>query len=100
MSDVWNLVQQLEGNTLYTRKQRKRFKVVRVLDDRVEFVPENGNGTRRPCIREDIEHIVSLNLKPEALTPSHIQQELPSTRNSSYVAAIVYEVLYGSSVKG
>jgi hypothetical protein len=95
MSEVWNRVRALEGKTLHTLKQGKRFSIVGVLSDRVQFVPEQGNGTLRWCTREGIEYIAGLGLKPSELR-SRIQQEWPSDRNTSYVAAIVYEATNGS----
>ena len=97
MADVWQRVQALEGRTLLTLARRRPFKIVAVSSDRVEFVPEQGKGTVRWFPRKDIEYIASLNLKREDLR-ARLQEEWPSDQNTSYVAAIIYEVtkpLYG-----
>lgn len=91
MPDVWDRVQELEGKTLHTLKQNKPFKVVGVLSDRVQFVPEKGNGTLRWFPRGGIEYIASLGVERHRLR-ARIQEEWPSDMNTSYVAAIVHEV--------
>lgn len=95
MLDIWSKVRALEGQTLQTLARGKKFKVVGVLADRVQFVPEDGTGTVRWCTRKGIEHIADLGLGTDELTASRIQQEWPSDRNGSYVAAIVHQVTHG-----
>lgn len=89
MFDVWNRVQQLQGQTLATLRQKKLFDIVEVRADRVIFKPHDGNGTLRWCERESIERLYSLSRATEPLSPSQVQKELPKSRNSSYIAAII-----------
>ncbi|MFC2043394.1 hypothetical protein ACFLUA_04520 [Chloroflexota bacterium] len=93
MKSKWNLVKQLEGETLYTLSQRKPFRIVSVLDDRVVYIPKSGSGTPRWSWRKDIEYLVELRIRKGELTPSQIAVEFPSEYNSSYMAAIVDEIV-------
>ena len=91
----WQRVQALEGETLLTLKQRKRFKILRVLPDRVEFVPEDGNETIRHCLRDDIERLADSDISHSEITVSRAKEEWPSTQNTSYLAAIAQAVKNG-----
>lgn len=93
MNSKWNLVKQMEGETLYTLSQHKPFRVVSVLDDRVVFIPKTGAGTPRWSWRKDIEYLIDLRIKKGELTPSQVQSEFPKEYNSSYMAAIVDEII-------
>jgi hypothetical protein len=89
MSELWSKVQGLTGQTLMTDSRGKKFQIVSVSADWVTLVPKEGNGTPRPIRRADLEAVSRLNLGMNELTPSRIQEELPGTRNSSYIAAIL-----------
>jgi len=73
-------------------KQGKAFDVIGVQSDRIEFVPQSGNGTRRSIGREWIEHAAEMNLDESDLTPSRLSREFPNDQNLSYMAAIVHAV--------
>jgi hypothetical protein len=91
MADFWQRVQELQGKTLLTLARQRPFRVVSVSSDRVEFVPENGNGNVRWFPRKDIELIAGLGLARDEIRP-RLQQEWPSCQNTSYVASIVHEI--------
>lgn len=90
MSDIWNRVQQLNGQTLKTRAQGREFHIIGVSHDRIEFVPRRGKGTRRWISRSWIERAANLGLDESELTPSRLAQEFPNDQNLSYMAAIVH----------
>lgn len=92
MADVWKRVRHLNGKILHTLKQGKAFEVVGVQSDRIEFVPVNGNGTRRWIGRQWIEQVVDMGLDASDLTPSRLAREFPNDQNLSYMAAIVHAV--------
>lgn len=85
-------VETLEGRTLRTLIQNQPFDVVSVTSDRVFVRPHRGSGAERPILRERIEAIAGLRLSRERLR-QRIQEEYPDTRNSSYMAAIVWEIM-------
>ena len=93
MTDAWQRVRQLEGKTLLTPARSKPFRIVRVMGDRVEFVPVNGNGTVRWFPRADLEHIARqvVGLTAKEIQP-RVRQEWPDDQNTSYVAAILREI--------
>jgi len=93
MNSKWNHVKQLEGETLYTLSQHRPFRVVSVLDDRVVFIPKTGTGTPRWSSRKDIEYLIDLRINKGELTRSKVASEFPKEYNSSYMAAIVDEIV-------
>ena len=94
MEKIWDYVGKLEGKTLFTLSQRKPFRIVKVLDDRIVYIPESGSGTPRWSWRKDIEYLVHLRIKKGELTPSQVAMEFPKEYNSSYMAAIVDEIVH------
>jgi hypothetical protein len=93
MQSSWDFVNQLEGKILYTLSQRKQFRIVSVLEDRIVFIPIAGSGTPRWSWRKDIEYLVTLRIRKGELTPSQVVVEFPKEYNSSYMAAIVDEIV-------
>jgi hypothetical protein len=91
MVTVWDRVRQLKGQTLMTLYQNKPFTVVAVLKDRVKVRPEEGNGTERPLRGKVIEDFIDLGISREELR-RRISDAYPDSRNTSYYAAIAYEV--------
>lgn len=91
MSSIWDRVRQLEGTTLCTLHKSKPFTVVSVHTDCVRVVPEDGTGSERPIRRDRIEHMASLALQRDELR-HRTQREYADSQNTSYIAAIVYEV--------
>lgn len=91
MPTSWEQVRQLEGRTILTLHQAKQFLVTAVEDDLVRFRPGGGKGTERSVPRRQIEHILNLRLTREELR-SRTQQEYPKNQNTSYIAALVFEV--------
>lgn len=92
MSD-WNKVQNLQGKTLRTISRGKNFTIVTVTQDRVVFIPQDGNGTPRWVSRGMIDHLIALRIDKSELSPSRIAREFPNDRNSAYLAAILTEIL-------
>ena len=93
MQNKWDIIRQLEGKTLYTLSQRKPFRIISVLDDRVVYIPKAGSGTPRWSSREDIEYLIDLRIRKGELTRSQVAAEFPSEFNSSYMTAIVDEIV-------
>jgi hypothetical protein len=86
----WERVRRLEGATILTLHKVKPFVVCKVEDDRVRFRPDDGKGSERSVRRDQIERIASLRLSREELR-RRAQEEFPKNRNTSYIAAIVFE---------
>jgi hypothetical protein len=91
MATVWDRVRQLKGKTLKTLHRKKPFTVIDVLKDRVKVRPEGGNGTVRPLRGKVIEDFIDLGISREELR-RRISDAHPDSRNTSYYAAIAYEV--------
>ncbi len=91
MSATWDRVRQLEGTTLHTLTQRRPFTVTRVENDKVTIEPHIGKRCERSMLRDRIEHIADATV-PKDMLRKHVQNEYPTTQNSSYIAAIAYEV--------
>jgi len=89
MTIVWDNVQRLKGETLYTISQHKPFDIVDVLSDRIIFVPRNGKGTPRWASREQIEHICGFAKTTQDIDRKLVQEQYPSDYNTSYIIAIV-----------
>lgn len=90
-SESWQRIRQLEGETLETLAQCKRFRIVSVHDDSVRVCPEDGAGVERTVLRERIEYIASLGLAREELR-ERTGQEYPDSQNTSYIAALAFAV--------
>jgi hypothetical protein len=88
MSEFWGRVEQLEGQRLETAQQRKPFLVARVGREQVQILPESGKRVLRSIRRDPIEQIARLQLPAEELR-RRAAEEFPSSRVTSYLAAIV-----------
>jgi hypothetical protein len=88
----WDRVRELDGRTLYTSEQNKPFDIVEVTHDRIYFVPQEGNGTRRWWPRQSLEDLNELFANESAITPAHIRDQWPKDQNTSYVAVILQTV--------
>ncbi len=91
MATVWDRVRQLKGKTLRTLHRKKPFTVIDVGEHRVEVSPEDGNQTVRPLRQEVIEQFADRGIPREELR-RRISDAHPDSRNTSYYAAIAYEV--------
>ena len=89
MTDIWERTHPLKGETLYTIAQRKPFDIIRILHDRIVFVPHDGNGTQRWASREQIETITHLVQSGKVINPKLVREQYPNDQNTSYIAAIV-----------
>ena len=89
MSALWAKISELNGKTLRTNTQHKAFKILDVTSSYVLFLPEGGNGTPRNEKKIVFTHLENLLALGERLSRGRIQEEFPSCRNSSYVAAIL-----------
>jgi hypothetical protein len=92
MSNFWNRVQSLSGQTLQTRAHNKPFDILEVRSDRIVFSPQAGSGRQRWISRAWLERVHNLRLDESELTPSRLKQEFPNDQNLSYMAAIVAAV--------
>lgn len=92
MENCRNRAMQLNGMTLYTTSGKKPFDIVAVLGDRIEFVPQGGNGGKRWFPLDSIEYLCSLNLNLNAIRPMDIKKVWPNDQNTSYVASIIREI--------
>ena len=92
---VWERVQQLDGKTLCTLKQKKNFQVIGVQSHWIIFIPDNGKKMPRSIGREVIEAVAEMDLGKDELIPSRLSKEFPGNQNLSYVAAIVHAVTEG-----
>jgi hypothetical protein len=91
MAAIWEKVQRLEGATLHTLAQGRPFKIVEVTTDVVRLVPEEGKRKRREVRRDRIEYIAGLGVDRDKLR-KRVLEEYPTSQNTSYYAAIVYEI--------
>lgn len=89
MSNTWNLVRRLEGETLCTLHRKKQFTLISVNELDVRIVPLSGKRTERSVSRERIERIAGLKVSKEELC-RHTRREYPNDQNTSYIAAIVH----------
>ena len=96
MASVWTKVQGLAGETLNTLVRGNPFTVIEVLDDHLVVVPLQGKQAPRRILRDRVEHMASLGYQKEELR-SRVQAEFPDSQNTSYIAAVVYEVTKGSA---
>ena len=94
MADIWEKVQRLEGRTLHTLYQQKPFEIIKVTDKMVRLMPCEGKRRRRSILRNRIEHLAALGLHKDELR-KRVQEEYPTSQNTSYYAAIVHEISRG-----
>jgi hypothetical protein len=88
----WDRVRNLEGKTLRTIEQNFPFDIVEVTHDRIVFIPQRGNGTKRWWPRRDLEQLYDAFLDIEAVSPADVREHWPNDQNTSYVAAILNAV--------
>jgi hypothetical protein len=88
----WKTVRQLRGETLVTTRQKKRFCIVDVQDDRIIYVAERGNGGNRWTMRQDLEDINEALGSINDISPVDVRKHSPDDFNTSYIAAILMRV--------
>jgi hypothetical protein len=94
MTAIWEKVHQLEGRTLLTLYHRKPFEILKVTEKVVQLMPLEGKRLRRSILRNRIEHLAGLRFHRDELR-KRVLQEYPTSRNTSYYAAIVHEISAG-----
>ena len=88
--DIWQRVKDLEGKTLATLAQRKRFKIIHVNDENIIVLISSTNKQRKIKVSE-IEPAYQFLVSNKQLTRGEIEAAY-SKRNPVYVAAILNEL--------
>lgn len=94
MSQIWERVQELKDQTLYTLSRQKAFDISDVRPDRIVFIPQDGNGTERWASREQIEEIVNQGRAGKEITRALVAETYKDDQNTSYIAAIARAVAH------
>jgi hypothetical protein len=88
MTTVWERIQALEGQTLYTVGRRKAFNVSEVGENHVTVVPASTGKARR-IPRQELARAEAHQLISAAVRPGKLRTAGVSEANPAYVAAII-----------
>ena len=85
--NIWPMIKELEGQTLFTLRQRKHFDILDV-GERIAVIRIQATGKERPISRNEIEPAAAYLHSHGSLTRTEIREKF-SIANPAYVAAIL-----------
>jgi hypothetical protein len=89
--NIWSRIKALEGQTLYTTKQRRPFNVVSVGDERISLTI--GPSSKKTSIRRDtLEEAFEHSKTKGEVRPTDIRKAKISEARPTYVAAIIHAI--------